>query len=155
MEHALTVDLSRREVFGGTMAVAVGALGASAVSAQAQAATAVDPAKVEAVVDACNGCQVNGAAAFALSAKQLADGDTKMARCNQTCTNMLAVTKAMHTVAIHNTADPELVKLMAAATHQACLECEAVCNEFDNPTYQSCADVCRHTAAQTAAVGKS
>ena len=157
MKSKTDTDLSRRRILvSATGLAAAGALGVHAAPAEKPpSANAIHPRKLNACAEATHSCQEKGAAAHALAGKQLAQGDTRMASCNYSCINMLAVTKALHTVSMHGTADPQIIKELAAASHLACLECEAACNEFDNPVYQSCAESCRRTAEHSKAIAES
>ena len=149
---------SRRDVLTGATALAIGALGVQAVQAKESRRTkssALDPTKLKAVIDAATQCQKAGEHSLALAGKHLGQGNTKMSGCQESCTNMLAVTKAMLTVAVHATANPQTIRDLAAVTAKVTRVCEAVCMEFTNPIYRACGGTCRNTATACEALAKS
>jgi len=124
----------------------IGARNALADGANRSDSRPISSGKLKAIVEATTNCQKVGEACLALSAKQLGQGMTAMSRCQKSCINMLALTRAMLVVASHGTADANLIVGLAAVTAKACRECEAACAEFETAQYKDCAESCRRTA---------
>ena len=64
---------------------------------------------------------------------------------------MLALTPAMHTVAVHGTAHPDTTRHLASAVHKASSDCADECENWDHPVYQqgaaSAREVSKHAKA--------
>lgn len=136
---------SRRGFLTSSAALAVGTLGVGSAHA-AERSSSFSASQLEAVVEATANCQKVGEACLALAVKQLGQGMTEMARCQETCIDMLATTGAMLTVATHATANADVISGLAAVTAKACRECETACAEFEAAAYKRCAESCRRTA---------
>ncbi len=153
MEKVADGSFSRRAVVVGATGLAVGALGVSAARAQdSSSADAIDADKRQALADASHASQQSCQAALALSSQHLAQGNTDMADCHHSCTNMLALTPAMHTVAVHGTAHPDTTKHLARAVHKASSDCAAECDKWDDPVYKASAESSRELAKHAQAV---
>jgi hypothetical protein len=156
MDKVADGSFSRRAVVVGATGLAVGAFGVGA--AQAQTSSSADPIDVEkrkALADASHSSQQSCQSALALSTQQLANGKTEMAECHHTCTNLLALTPAMHTLAVHGTAHPETTKHLARAVHKAGNDCADECDKWDDPVYKASADSSRDVAKHAKAVMES
>ncbi|MCP4385582.1 MAG: hypothetical protein GY798_29940 [Hyphomicrobiales bacterium] len=81
-----------------------------------------------------------------LAVGQLADGNSKMVACVETTTNMLALTEALHTIAAHGHAHPEIIRCLAAAVEIASTHCADECEKWDHPLYKAGVEASRNAA---------
>lgn len=156
MEKVVDGSVSRRAVVVGATGLAAGALSLGAVQAQASSSSgSVDPDKHQALADASHASQRSCQATLALSAQQLGKGMTEMAGCHHSCVNLLALTPAMHTIAVQGTAHPDTTRQLAGAVHKAASDCADECGKWDDPVYKAGAESSRELAKHAKAVAES
>lgn len=122
--------MSTRRDFITTTGAAVAAASLFAIR-EAQSAPAAAPPKdtkdpFAEVADTASTCVRTGEACVAHCTDELAKGNTSMANCNKRVHEMLAMTRAMQTLAASKS---ELAKRHAAICADACKACAAACLE--------------------------
>ena len=147
MQDENTSQLSRRNVAAGAAGLAAGALAVN--TAQAQTAPSdkpIDPGHLHAAGEASHDSKKACVPVLGLAINQLADGNPKMKVCVETTTNMLALTEAMHTIASHGHAHPEIIRCLAAAVQIASTHCADECEQWDHPLYKAGVEASRNAA---------
>jgi Cys-rich four helix bundle protein (predicted Tat secretion target) len=148
-EAGSTISLSRRQVLLGAAAVAATA---TAGSSSAFAAMEHDHShhmmnNNEAAIDAALGCLKKGQACLDHCIELFKTGDTSVAKCADTVSEMLAMCTALSQMASYNS--KHLAKV-AGVCRQVCLDCEKECRKHEDKhaACKACAESCERCAAE-------
>ncbi len=101
-----------------------------------------------AVIDGASDCIKAGELCLAHCADNLAAGDAAMADCQRSVMNMLAVCRAMVSVASYRSAPPADLKAMARTCAGFCRSCEKACEKHaaHHDECKRCMESCRACA---------
>jgi Cys-rich four helix bundle protein (predicted Tat secretion target) len=95
-------------------------------------------------------CSQAGAVCLAHCHVRLAEGETALAACASSVSQLLAACDAMVTLA---SLDSQYVPAFAAVLHTICVDCEAECRKHpQHPQCVACGDACAECAEQCQAV---
>lgn len=137
-------DVNRRDLLAiGGMALASSGLGATAYAAHHEGGHAKNP--WAAVVEAAADCVGKGDVCVAHCAEMLAQGKKDMGECNKKAHQMLAMCKAMRSLAAQQS---PLAKDIAQACIKACEECAEACKPHAkmHADCKACMDACNECA---------
>lgn len=125
-----------------------GHMGSTAPTAAAPGPSAV----VAAFAAAAQGCVTQGEICQAHCIRTLSAGDTSMAACARSVTEMLAVCRAVTSLA---NLDSKHLKALAAVCIATCTDCEAACKEHaaHHAECKACMEACAETIKAARALG--
>lgn len=106
-------------------------------------AKAVAVSDLAAIVAATQKCLAAGQVCLACCTDHLAMGMTKMAECQRTTMNMLAVCEAVFKVGSYHSADRKVVATLLAVCADFCDACAKACEGHDNAECKQCAAACK------------
>jgi Cys-rich four helix bundle protein (predicted Tat secretion target) len=141
--------MHRREVLiaAGVSTLAMGRAGGAAPDAgTARRTTAPNVSGRTALIDTGNDCVRTGEICLDHCLRTMAGGDTSLARCAQSVTEMLAMCHALVTMSAQGSAR---LKEVARVCGQVCRDCEAACKEHaaHHEVCRRCMESCQACAA--------
>lgn len=135
-------DPERRNLLIGAGALGLGTLAAAAMGPFAGVAMAEEKSggKRGALIDAIHGCLKTGESCIAHCLDSFKAGDTSMADCAASVTELLAFCAAHVRMA---SLDSKHLKEMSALAIKVCGDCEKECRKHEkHPPCKACADAC-------------
>jgi Cys-rich four helix bundle protein (predicted Tat secretion target) len=143
--------MERREFIGAVGAAAI-AFGATKAISQTAGARDMHPPKFKAIEESTAKCISTGEDCLRHCLGMLAMGDTSMAACTQSITELLAACRALQTLAsVNSKFTPDFAK----STAEVCSACETECRKFYDKYAEckACADACKQCAEDCRKLG--
>lgn len=132
--------MNRRELLVGAGAVALASVARAAGKDKPASEAHHHDASFAALADAAAECVKRGEACAQHCLTMLGTGDTSMAACSRTSRDMLASTRALHTLA---SGGSKRTRDLARVCADICRDCEAECRKHpQHDVCKACADAC-------------